>query len=293
MTVDILGLNETRLARADIAAMRAALPPLCLPGEVIHIWTSQQWIAPAEGYLRVCAASGGGGTGYKTIPTYMGGGGGASALAFWRWRRVAEGDAITIVLGAAGVNATASVAATNGGITSITAPWGVMTADPGLAGAPSSSLGGGAGGAGGSAGTGGDYYYPGGAGFTLTTSVGAVPQSYAGAAVNPFNLPRAVVSATYMATAMPNGQKIVYARDLIASMQGNNDFDIAVTPTPPPGWLAVITGMSGVGAGPFVSCLSAIDGQYLFQSGVTKAAYGATGAPGFAILEFCMALPEG
>jgi len=160
----------------EVRRLRKVLPaPPCLPGEVTNVWTSQTWNAPSDGYVRACLSSGGGGGG----GTY---GGGSSALAFWRWRKILKGQSLVFTLGAGG-QYTPSI--TDGGRSTLTAPWGSMTADPGKAGGGT----GGSGGAGGISGTGADYYGPGNTG---STSGGGV--------LNPFCLP-AVLSYKFTTPA--------------------------------------------------------------------------------------------
>jgi len=159
--------------------VKAALPPPpLLSSQVAHLFTSQTWTAPSDGWVRVCVSSGGGGYGGGTGTAY---GGGASALAFWAWRKIVKGQTITFTLGAGGTTAA-------GGTSTVTAPWGSMTASPGGVGSVNTGANGGV------SGTGADYYYPGGSNI-----------SDKGGALNPFNLPVATVSGNGGIKTSPPG----------------------------------------------------------------------------------------
>jgi len=195
-----------------------------LPGEVTNIWTSQTWFAPSDGFVRACLSSGGGGG-----SSYCGG---ASALAFWRWRKILKGQSLVFALGAGGSYSSAT--ATDGGRSTLTAPWGVMTADPGKAGNVTSAPGG-------LSGTGADYYSQGGNGNS----------SSSGGALNPYCFPAASTLVSKFTTP-PQGWLAVI--DLKAVGNGGTT---SIVPGPGGGGYAnTNTGGGGAGFGIFEYCMA-------------------------------------
>ena len=220
-----------------------------LPSETQHILRSTTWTAPANGYVRVVAASGGGGGVFNV------GAGGASELRGWQWKAVTAGQQITFTIGAGGGPGA------EGGTTTVTAPWGSVTPAAGGMGSPANN--------GGTGGTGGDFAYPGGS--------GGVGSYGGGGALNPFNQLPADVSGSAGATATNAcGGGVLSAATSNAPGVGQA----------PSGWMSFICGGGGEkkpGSGGTYTPASAAPGGL---GGGAANDGGATGGAGFALLEF-------
>jgi hypothetical protein len=260
-----------------------------MPGELIYIWYSQNWIARGDGYVRVCLIGGGGGPGARqqfTASTNQvwyaaGGGGGAGAMSFWGWRKIRAGESINFAIGGGG-GANVSVPGTHGGgggWSDAYAPWGHLHAEPGYGGAPGVATGnnagsncyGGAGGQGGGRNvTNCDYCYWGGDGGPGTTShqvSNVMAIASGGGALNPLNKPVDQVSGrSWGDSAWPIG----HSYDLGQSLTPEHALPI-------PGWLGLLTG-AGYGNG---GC------SWVGGGGGTQNGNANGGGQGIAIVEFC------
>jgi hypothetical protein len=103
---------------------------------------------------------------------------------------------------------------------------------------------------GGTGGGGGDYYYNGGNGWYGGTEPAQILSS-AGGTVNPFNLPKIMVSGSIASVKSPTGQDLFCSSDVVTTLS-------SFFPISPPGWLSIITGVDGVGTPGYVSVVSVI-----------------------------------